>query len=146
MSYLPFESNPLIAVYENSGQVFEGSSSGQIEDVLQLDTNLHQGNLSSNTFTLNNFDCFLTSDIKYNFGGPSGGGYGTLLRMYIDGSKVDGDGGCQSGTVSGYGSGSGGEIVASNVTAGQEVQIKFKKGGTQDVTFNTFTRLIGVIT
>ena len=88
----------------------------------------------------------MTSDIKYNFGGPSGSGYGTLLKMYIDGSKVDGSGSCQSGTVAGYGSGSGGEIVASNVSAGQEVQIKFQKGGTQDVTFNTFTRLIGVIT
>ena len=142
MSYLPFESSPLIAVYENSGQTFPGGS-GTIEGVLQLDTNLHQGNLSSNTFTLNNFNCFLNADIKYNY---SGGGYGTILKMYVDGSQVPGIGGCQSGTVSGYGSGSGGEIVASNVTAGQEVQIKFTKGGTYAVTFDTFTRLIGVIT
>ena len=37
MSYLPFSSSPLIAVYENSGQVFEGGS-GQIEDVLSVVT------------------------------------------------------------------------------------------------------------
>tara|TARA_Y100000592_G_scaffold38385_1_gene60811 strand:+ start:35513 stop:35932 length:420 start_codon:yes stop_codon:yes gene_type:complete len=138
MSYLPFESNPLIAVYENSGQNY--SSSGEI--VLQLDTNLHQGSLSNNTFTLNNFNCFLTSDVKYD---KSGVGYGTVLKMYIDGSQAPGVGGCQSGNVTGYSSGSGGEIIASNVTAGQEVQIKFRKGGTQSVAFDTFTRLIGVI-
>ncbi len=40
----------------------------------------------------------------------------------------------------------GGEIVASNVSSGQEVQIKFRKGGSQGVTFNTFTRLIGIVT
>tara|TARA_B100000927_G_C16466948_1_gene470090 strand:- start:1586 stop:2005 length:420 start_codon:yes stop_codon:yes gene_type:complete len=138
MSYLPFSSSPLISAYENSGQNY--GSSGEV--VLQLDTNLHQGNLSSNTFTLNNFDCFLTSDVKYN---KSGSGYGTVLKMYIDGSQVPGVGGCQSGNVSGYSSGSGGEIIASNVTSGQEVQIKFSKGGTNSVTFNTFTRLIGVV-
>ena len=141
MSYLPFESNPLIAVYENSGQTYDGSS----EVVLQLDTNLHQGDLLNNTFTLNNFNCFLTSDVKYNWEGSSGGGYGTVLKMYVDGSQATGAGGVQSGTVSGYGSGSGGEIIASNINAGQEVQIKFRKGGTQSVTFDTFTRLTGVI-
>lgn len=138
MSYLPFSSSPLISAYENSGQTY--GSNG--ETVLEIDTSLHQGSLSNNTFTLNNFDCFLTSDVKYN---KSGSGYGTALKMYIDGSQVPGVGGCQSGNVSGYSSGSGGEIIASNVAAGQEVQIKFRKGGTQDVTFDTFTRLIGVV-
>ena len=138
MSYLPFESSPLIAIYENSGQTYGGSS----EVLLQLDTNLHQGNLSSNTFTLNNFSCFLNADVKFDY---SGTGYGTTLKMYIDGSQATGIGGCQSGRVTGYSSGSGGEIVSSNVTPGQEVQIKIYKGGTQSVTFDTFTRLIGVV-
>ena len=138
MSYLPFSSSPLIAVYENSGQSY--GDTGEI--VLQLDTNLHQGSLSSNTFTLNNFNCFLNADVKYS---KSGTGYGTVLKMYIDGSQSTGVGGCQSGNVTGYSSGSGGEIVAANVTSGQEVQIKFRKGGTQSVTFDTFTRLIGVV-
>ena len=139
MSYLPFESNPLIAVYENSGDSYGGDS----ETVLEIDTSLYQGNLSNNTFVLNNFDCFLSADVKFD---KSSGGYGALLRMYIDGSQTIGAGGVQSGTVSGYGSGAGGEIIASNVNADQEVQIKFRKGGTQSVTFDTFTRLIGVIT
>ena len=138
MSYLPFESNPLIAVYENSGDSYGGDS----ETVLEIDTSLYQGNLSNNTFVLNNFNCFLTSDVKFD---KSTGGYGALLRMYIDGSQTIGAGGVQSGTVSGYGSGAGGEIIASNVNASQEVQIKFRKGGTQSVTFDTFTRLTGII-
>ena len=138
MSYLPFNSNPLIAVYENSGQTY--SDNGEV--VLQLDTNLHQGSLSSNTFTLNNFSCFLNADVKFDY---SGTGYGTVLKMYIDGSQATGVGGCQSGRVTGYSSGSGGEIIANNINAGQEVQIKFRKGGTQSVTFDTFTRLIGVV-
>ena len=139
MTYLPFNSSPLIAVYENSGQTY--SVSGEV--VLELDTNLHQGSLSSNTFTLNNFNCFLNADIKYS---KSGTGYGTTLKMYIDGSQAIGVGACSSGNSSGYSSGGGGEIVASNVTPGQEVQIKFTKGGSQSVTFNTFTRLLGVVT
>ncbi len=138
MSYLPFNSNPLIAVYENSGQTY--SDNGEV--VLQLDTNLHQGNLSNNTFTLNNFNCFLNADVKYN---KTSTGYGTILKIYIDGSQATGAGACTSGNASGYSSGGGGEIVAANVTSGQEVQINFRKGGTQNVTFDTFTRLIGIV-
>ena len=141
MSYLPFTSNPLIALYEDSGQSISAQNE---EKILQLDTSLHQGELNNNTFILNNFNCFLTSDIKYDKGGTTG--YGTALKMYIEGSQAVGIGCVQSGNVSGYSQGAGGEIVASNVSDGQEVQIKFKKGGTQTVTFNTFTRIIGIIT
>ncbi len=99
MSYLPFNSNPLIALYENSGQTYSGSS----EVVLDLDTNLHQGSLSNNTFTLN-FNCFLNADVKYN---KTGTGYGTSLRIYTDGSQETGVGACTSGNASGYSSGGG---------------------------------------
>ena len=138
MSYLPFTSSPLIALYENSGQSIGATG----ETLLEIDTNLYQGELLNNTFTLNSFDCFITSDIKYN----STTGYGTLLRIYLDGTRHIGEGSCQSGTVAGYSSGSGGEIIAANVSSGQEVQVKFRKGGSQTVTFDTFTRIIGVIT
>ena len=140
MSYLPFDSSPLIAAYENSGQTV--SSTG--ETLLQVDTNLHQGNLSSNTLTLNNFDCYLTADIKYNKG--SGSGYDSALRMYIDNSLVEGTGAVQSGTGSGAYSGSGGEIISSNVEAGQQVQIKINQISSAAVSLNTFTRIIGVVT
>lgn len=140
MSYLPFNSKPLIAIYENSGQTV--SSTG--ETLLQVDSNLHQGILSSSAFTLNNFDCYLTADIKYDKG--SGSGYDAALRMYIDNSLVEGSGAVQSGTASGAYSGSGGEIISSNISAGQQVQIKINQISSAAVSLNAFTRIIGVIT
>ncbi len=79
MSYLHFNSNTLIALYENSGQTYSGSS----EVVIDLNTNLHQGSLSNNTFSLK-FNCFLNADVKYK---NTGTGYGTSLRNYTGGSQ-----------------------------------------------------------
>jgi len=124
--------SPLIAVYENSGQSMSGSGTKQ----LQFDTVLHNnGDISSNQFTIG-FNSFVTSDVKNN----STTGIGGRLIMDIDSTRLDGKGSVIAGEITSTNAG------ASNVTAGETVELFFQRTSSVEITFNTFTRIIGVIT
>ena len=130
--------SPLIAVYENSGQAMIGSGVQQLE----FDTLLHNnGDISSNQFTIE-LNSFVTSDVKSN----STAGIGGRLMMDIDGTRLDGKGSCIAGDIPATNAGSSNEIIASNVTANQTVELFFQRGSTIVINFDTFTRILGVIT
>jgi len=130
--------SPLIAVYENSGQSMTGSGIKQ----LQFDTVLHDnGSVSSNQFTIA-FNSFVTSDVKNN----SSVGIGGRLMMDINGTRLDGKGSVIAGEITSTNAGASNEIIASNVTAEETVELFFQRTSSVEITFNTFTRILGVIT
>ena len=130
--------SPLIAVYENSGQSMTGSGTQQ----LQFDTVLHDnGSVSSNQFTIA-FNSFVTSDVKNN----SSVGIGGRLMMDINGTRLDGKGSVIAGEITSTNAGASNEIIASNVTAEETVELFFQRTSSVEITFNTFTRILGVIT
>ena len=130
--------SPLIAVYENSGQSMTGSGTQQLE----FDTVLHDnGSVSSNQFTIA-FNSFVTSDVKNN----STTGIGGRLMMDINGTRLDGKGSVIAGEITSTNAGASNEIIASNVTAEETVELFFQRTSSVEITFNTFTRIIGVIT
>ena len=130
--------SPLIAVYENSGQSMTGSGTKQ----LQFDTVLHDnGSVSSNEFTIA-FNSFVTSDVKNN----SSTGIGGRLMMDINGTRLDGKGSVIAGEITSTNAGASNEIIASNVTAEETVELFFQRTSSVEITFNTFTRILGVIT
>ena len=130
--------SPLIAVYENSGQSMTGSGTQQ----LQFDTVLHDnGSVSSNEFTIA-FNSFVTSDVKNN----STTGIGGRLMMDINGTRLDGKGSVIAGEITSTNAGASNEIIASNVTAEETVELFFQRTSSVEITFNTFTRILGVIT
>ena len=130
--------SPLIAVYENSGQSMTGSGTKQLE----FDTVLHNnGNISSNQFTIG-FNSFVTGDVKNN----SSTGIGGRVMMDVDGTRLDGKGSVIAGEITSTNAGSSNEIIASNVTANETVELFFQRTSSVEITFNTFTRIIGVIT
>jgi hypothetical protein len=137
MSYRATTS-PLIAVYENSGQSLSGSGTKQLE----FDTVLHNnGNISANELTVG-FNTFLTSDVKNN----STTGIGGRLIMDINGTRLDGRGSVIAGEITSTNAGASNEIIASNVSANETVELFFQRTSSVEITFNTFTRIIGVIT
>jgi hypothetical protein len=130
--------SPLIAVYENSGQSMTGSGTQQLE----FDTVLHDnGSVSSNEFTIA-FNSFVTSDVKNN----STTGIGGRLMMDINGTRLDGKGSVIAGEITSTNAGASNEIIASNVTAEETVELFFQRTSSVEITFNTFTRILGVIT
>lgn len=130
--------SPLIAVYENSGQSMTGSGTQQLE----FDTVLHDnGSVSSNQFTIA-FNSFVTSDVKNN----STTGIGGRLMMDINGTRLDGKGSVIAGEITSTNAGASNEIIASNVTAEETVELFFQRTSSVEITFNTFTRILGVIT
>jgi len=129
--------SPLIAVYENSGQSISGSGVNQLE----FDTVLHNnGNISSNEFTIE-FDTFVTSDVKNN----SSTGIGARLLMDINGTRLNGKGSVIAGNVTSTNAGASNEIIASNVNPNETIELFIERGSSVEITFNTFTRILGVI-
>jgi len=130
--------SPLIAVYESSGQSMTGSGTQQLE----FDSVLHDnGSVSSNEFTIA-FNSFVTSDVKNN----STTGIGGRLMMDINGTRLDGKGSVIAGEITSTNAGASNEIIASNVTAEETVELFFQRTSSVEITFNTFTRILGVIT
>jgi hypothetical protein len=125
-------------VYENSGQSMTGSGTQQLE----FDTVLHNnGSISSNELTVD-FNTFVTSDVKNN----STTGIGGRLMMDINGTRLDGKGSVIAGEITSTNAGASNEIIASNVTAGETIELFFQRTSSVEITFNTFTRILGVIT
>ena len=131
--------NPLIAVYEDSGQTISGTGIKR----LQFDTVLHDnGELdATNEYTIE-FNSFLTSDTKTN--GTSG--FGGRLMIDLDDVRETGKGSVISGDVNATNAGASNEIIASNVSSNVVVKMYLQRGASATATLNAFTRIIGVIT
>jgi hypothetical protein len=116
--------------------------SGSGTKQLEFDTVLHSnGNISSNQFTIG-FNTFVTSDVKNN----STTGIGGRLLMDINGTRLDGKGSVIAGEITSTNAGASNEIIASNVTADETIELFFQRTSSVEITLNTFTRIIGVIT
>ena len=130
--------NPLIAVYENSGQTI--STDGIVQ--LQFDTVLHDnGSIDTDEYSIE-FNSFLTSYIRTS----STTRYGGRLMMDIDNTRLDGKGSVTSGNVTSTGAGSSNEIIAGNASSNQTVELFIQRGASTTITLKTFTRITGVIT
>ncbi len=130
--------SPLITVYEDSGQTISSSGTNK----LQFDTFLHNnGSISNNTYTIS-FNSFVTADMKSD----GATGYGGRLLIDIDGTTQTGKGSVVSGDVNATNAGVSNEIVASNVTADETIELYLQRGASSSITLNAFTRIIGVIT
>ncbi len=131
--------NPLIAVYENSGQTItvDGVRS------LQFDTVLHDnGSIDTvNEYNIE-FNSFLTSDMKTD----GSTGFGGRLMMDIDSTRLDGKGSVISGDITSTSAGVSNEIIAANVNANSIVELYIQRGSSATITLDAFTRIIGVIT
>ena len=131
--------NPLIAVYENSGQTISGSGTKR----LQFDTVLHDnGSIETTNEYAIEFNSFLTSDTKTN--GTSG--WGGRLMIDLDDVRETGKGSVLSGDINATSAGASNEIIASNVDANSIVKMYLQRGASATATLNAFTRIIGVIT
>ena len=130
--------SPLVAVYENSGQTISDSGIKK----LNFDTFLHNnGLISNNTYTVS-FKTFVTADMKSD----GNIGYGGRLLIDINGTTQTGKGSVISGDIQSTNAGASNEIVASNVTADQTIELYLQRGASSSITLNAFTRILGVIT
>ena len=130
--------SPLMTVYEDSGQTISNSGTRK----LHFDTFLHNnGSISSNTYTIN-FKTFVTADMKSD----GNTGYGGRLLIDIDGTTQTGKGSVISGDIPSTNAGASNEIVASNATASQTIELYLQRGAGSTITLNAFTRILGVIT
>ncbi len=66
--------------------------------------------------------------------------------MDINGTRLDGKGSVIAGEITSTNAGASNEIIASNVTAEETVELFFQRTSSVEITFNTFTRILGVIT